>query len=170
MTQLTTDMNFDVNVNSEYTIFSFSPECSLVRPQKNAKSSPRWQYNSMDIKRCKDLKLATDLIEDERDPDVIPAQYCKSSRFPLLLHLNNLENVFEFHIQFERQLFIDTLTRVAFAFAFVMLVPMMMMMKKEKEKSHTLKMPSGVFPENSKIHLIEFAIFLFLFSFCRSFQ
>lgn len=46
--------------------------------QKNAKTSPRWQYNSsVDIKRNKDNKTATELIEDERDPDVIPAQYGK---------------------------------------------------------------------------------------------
>lgn len=73
-----TEMNFDGN--SELFFFRCS-HLVLLFQQKNAKSSPRWQYNSMDIKRCKDLKIATDLIEDERDPDVIPAQYCESLFF-----------------------------------------------------------------------------------------
>ncbi|XP_037038777.1 hemicentin-1 isoform X2 [Bradysia coprophila] len=40
---------------------------------KNLKSSPRWQYN--DAKRSKENKTGAEVIEDERDPDVIPAQY-----------------------------------------------------------------------------------------------
>ncbi len=43
--------------------------------QKNLKSSPRWQYN--DAKRSKENKTGSEVIEDERDPDVIPAQYGK---------------------------------------------------------------------------------------------
>lgn len=42
--------------------------------QKYSKSSPRWQYNNSGNK---DIKAATELLEDERDPDVIPAQFCK---------------------------------------------------------------------------------------------
>lgn len=43
---------------------------------QNPKSSPRWQYN--DTKRSKDGKSSTtEVVEDERDPDVIPAQYGK---------------------------------------------------------------------------------------------
>ena len=40
--------------------------------QKN--SSPRWQHSE---NKSKELKTTTDIIEDERDPDVIPAQYGK---------------------------------------------------------------------------------------------
>lgn len=43
--------------------------------QKDGKSSPRWQCNSLDIKRNNEIKTANDLIEDERDPDVIPPQF-----------------------------------------------------------------------------------------------
>lgn len=42
--------------------------------KKYSKSSPRWQYNNSGNK---DIKAATELLEDERDPDVIPAQFCK---------------------------------------------------------------------------------------------
>lgn len=44
--------------------------------KKYSKSSPRWQYNNSGNK---DIKAATELLEDERDPDVIPAQFCKFS-------------------------------------------------------------------------------------------
>ncbi|XP_031617439.1 nephrin-like isoform X2 [Contarinia nasturtii] len=40
--------------------------------KKYSKSSPRWQYNNSGNK---DIKAATELLEDERDPDVIPAQF-----------------------------------------------------------------------------------------------
>lgn len=43
--------------------------------KKYAKASPRWQYNNSSNK---DIKSATkELLEDECDPDVIPAQFCK---------------------------------------------------------------------------------------------
>lgn len=86
-------MNFDVQT----TIFFTQLPLILLFKQKNAKSSPRWQYNSMDIKRCKDLKIATDLIEDERDPDVIPAQYCK--------FFISSGNISKFHIQLKQRTF-----------------------------------------------------------------
>ena len=50
--------------------------------QKNQKSSPRWQYN--DAKRSTEIKPTTEVVEDERDPDVIPAQYGKFMAFVLL--------------------------------------------------------------------------------------
>lgn len=45
-----------------------------IKTQKYSKNSPRWQYNNSGNK---DIKAATELLEDERDPDVIPAQFCK---------------------------------------------------------------------------------------------
>jgi hypothetical protein len=44
----------------------------LSDPQKSSKTSPRWQHSDIKIK---DIKTNTDFLEDERDPDVIPAQY-----------------------------------------------------------------------------------------------
>jgi hypothetical protein len=46
--------------------------CASFYLQKNMKTSPRWQHSDIKIK---DTKANTDFLEDERDPDVIPAQY-----------------------------------------------------------------------------------------------
>lgn len=41
--------------------------------QKNTKTSPRWQHSEQKSKETK--TIGEILLEDERDPDVIPAQY-----------------------------------------------------------------------------------------------
>lgn len=67
------------NETLDHSKQSSSLLCSQDAAKKNPKSSPRWQYN--DTKRSKEgtgdgTKIGTtEIIEDERDPDVIPAQY-----------------------------------------------------------------------------------------------
>lgn len=58
---------------NEILFFIFFFVC-LSSNKKYSKSSPRWQYNNS---TNKDIKAASELLEDERDPDVIPAQFCK---------------------------------------------------------------------------------------------
>lgn len=58
----------------KFFFFSFFFIVCLSSNKKYSKSSPRWQYNNS---TNKDIKAASELLEDERDPDVIPAQFCK---------------------------------------------------------------------------------------------
>ncbi|CAO1368871.1 unnamed protein product [Diamesa hyperborea] len=67
VTRTTSDLNNDTK---QMNNINYKPDAI----KKN--SSPRWQHSE---NKSKELKTTTDIIEDERDPDVIPAQYVSNS-------------------------------------------------------------------------------------------
>lgn len=65
---------FILHIFKQHNVIGFPFFFCIFYLQKNTKTSPRWQHS--EAKNNKETKtVGGDIVEDERDPDVIPAQY-----------------------------------------------------------------------------------------------